>query len=216
MEETGLGIRYTGAERRALDRRGCDRGTRDRRRSERRKNSARSLLFTALALVAPQALKSTAGPFFSNPRLTLPDARVTTTIRSFDALVPEHGYDDIIKEAAERYQVSPTLIRSVIMAESAFDPAAVSPVGAMGLMQLMPEIAKAYGVENPYDPRENIMAGTLILKELLNLYRGDLPLTIASYNAGAGVVAQYGGIPPFRETQDYVKRVTRLISEVHS
>ena len=84
----------------------------------------------------------------------------------------------------------------------------------MGLMQLMPDVAEAFGVEHPFDPRENIMAGARLLRELLDHYRGNLKLAIASYNAGPTAIANYGGVvPPFRETQHYVKKVTSLIAD---
>jgi len=102
-------------------------------------------------------------------------------------------------------------------AESAFDPSAVSRDGAMGLMQLMPSIAEAFGVEHPFDPRENIMAGARLLRELLDQHRGNVALTVASYNAGPTAVAQYGGVvPPFAETQGYVKRVTGLLADARA
>jgi len=104
----------------------------------------------------------------------------------------------------------------VINAESAFDPLAVSSAGAMGLMQLMPSIAEAFGVEHPFDPRENIMAGTRLLRELLDRHGGNLVRTIASYNAGPTAVAHYHGVPPFKETRGYVKRVTNLIAEARN
>jgi len=112
------------------------------------------------------------------------------------------------------YHVDPALIRSVIHAESAFDPSAVSRAGAMGLMQLMPDVAEAFGVEHPFDPRENIMAGARLLRELLDQHHGNIPLVLASYNAGPTAVADWGGVvPPFRETQGYVKRVTGLLAD---
>jgi soluble lytic murein transglycosylase-like protein len=144
-------------------------------------------------------------------------ARVSTTVNSFVAVPPEHAYDAIIREAAVIHGVSATLIRSVVEAESAFDSSAMSRAGAMGLMQLMPETADAFGVVNPFDPRENIMAGTRLLKELLTQYRGNVPLTLAGYNAGSGVVARYGGrVPPFKETKNYVKRITSLIADARN
>jgi soluble lytic murein transglycosylase-like protein len=96
--------------------------------------------------------------------------------------------------------------------ESAFDALAVSRAGAIGLMQLMPEVALELGVEDPFDPRQNVMGGTKYLRRLLNLYNGNVPLALASYNAGATNVAQYGGVPPFPETQNYVKQITRLVA----
>jgi soluble lytic murein transglycosylase-like protein len=123
-----------------------------------------------------------------------------------------HAYDALIGEASIRYGVDAALIRSVMQAESAFDALAVSRAGAMGLMQLMPEVAVEFGVDDPFDPRQNVMAGAKYLRRLLNQYGGDLPLVLASYNAGAGVVGQYGGVPPFPETQNYVKRVTNLVA----
>jgi soluble lytic murein transglycosylase-like protein len=202
-------IRHNG-ERRRADRRSVDRGARDRRKSERRKARLRSLIFSALAFVAPHQLKSSALPLLPAARLTA-GPRVTTNIESFEAILPQHAYDALIKEAADKYRLSANLIKSVMQTESNFNPLAVSRVGAMGLMQLMPEIADAYGVEDPFDPRENVMAGARILRELVTLHRGNLPLVLASYNAGAGVVARYRGIPPFRETHNYVRRVSSLI-----
>ena len=96
--------------------------------------------------------------------------------------------------------------------ESAFDALAVSRAGAMGLMQLMPDVAEELGVDDAFDPRQNVMAGTRYLRRLLNLYDGNVPLALASYNAGATNVAQYGGVPPFPETQNYVKQITHLVN----
>ena len=142
---------------------------------------------------------------------------VSTTVNSFIAVPPDHAYDAIIREAGAIHGVSATLIRSVVQAESAFDSMAVSRVGAMGLMQLMPDTAEAFGVVNPFDPRENIMAGTRLLKELLTQFRGNIPLTLAGYNAGSGIVAKYGGrVPPFKETKNYVKRITSLIADAET
>ena len=96
--------------------------------------------------------------------------------------------------------------------ESALNPIAVSDAGAVGLMQLMPDVAQEMGVRDPFDPRENIMAGARQLRRLLDLQHGDVTLAVASYNAGAEAVARYGGtIPPFTETQNYVVRVTHLL-----
>jgi soluble lytic murein transglycosylase-like protein len=98
--------------------------------------------------------------------------------------------------------------------ESAFNPLALSTAGAMGLMQLMPEIAEAFDVDDPFDPRQNIMAGARLLRELLDQHHGNLVLTIASYNAGPTAIARHGNkVPPFQETRNYVKRVTGFIAD---
>jgi soluble lytic murein transglycosylase-like protein len=147
------------------------------------------------------------------PRATS-SPRVSTSVNSFVAVPPQHAYDAIIREASKLYKVDAALIRSVVQAESAFNPLALSRVGAMGLMQLMPSTADALDVENPFDPRENIMAGTRLLKDLLTRHKGNISLTLASYNAGLGTVKRYGGrVPPFKETRNYVKRITSLIAD---
>jgi soluble lytic murein transglycosylase-like protein len=153
--------------------------------------------------VKPQSLDSTLSP--------PPMPAVTTTIEKVVAVPPEHPYDEFIREASIQYGVDATLIRSVMQTESAFDAMAVSPSGALGLMQLMPEVAAEMGVEDPLDPRQNIMGGVKYLRRLLDLHRGNVRLALASYNAGPSNVIEYGGVPPFPETQKYVKKVTRLV-----
>jgi soluble lytic murein transglycosylase-like protein len=197
-------------ERRIGNRRAYTRGTPERRRRDRRLNKLRSVVLTSLALVMPHQLRSnTVGTLPSGPR-------VSTTIDSVDAIAPAKAYEGIIREAAALYRVDPSLIRSVMQAESAFDASAVSRAGAMGLMQLMPDIAEAFDVVHPFDPRENIMAGTRLLRELLDQHRGNLKLAIASYNAGPTAVARYGAVPPFKETRKYVKKVTGLIADARN
>jgi soluble lytic murein transglycosylase-like protein len=204
-----LGLR-DGDERRLAERRVQTRGTPDRRRGERRRARLRSLLFAAMALTIPHQLKHR--PL----QIIVPGPHVTTTITSMVAVPPWRAYESIIQEAAALYRVSPALIRSVMQTESAFNPIAVSRTGAMGLMQLMPAVATSFGVENPLDPRENIMAGARLLRELLDSHHGKIPLTLASYNAGPAAVSKYRGIPPFRETRGYVRRVTNLLAEARS
>lgn len=116
-------------------------------------------------------------------------------------------YSPHISRAANKHNLDPDLVRAVIMVESRFKVDAISPKGATGLMQLMPLTALDYGVTNIFDPEENIQAGSRYLRYLLDLFKGDLRLSLAGYNAGPGAVKQYNGIPPFPETQDYVKKV---------
>lgn len=120
---------------------------------------------------------------------------------------PWGRYAAEIQEVSTQQGVSPTLVEAVIRAESGFDPRAVSPKGAGGLMQLMPQTASALGVRDRFDPRENIRGGVRHLRYLLERYRGSVPLAVAAYNAGEQAVDAHGGIPPFPETQQYVRRV---------
>jgi soluble lytic murein transglycosylase-like protein len=120
-------------------------------------------------------------------------------------------YDAIIEENAAAHGVNPHLVRAVIQQESAFNPRAVSHKGAMGLMQLMPATAAELGVLDPYDPSENIRAGVAYLKGLLVKFAQNVELALAAYNAGPTAVTKYGKVPPFRETRDYVTRITRVV-----
>jgi soluble lytic murein transglycosylase-like protein len=139
-----------------------------------------------------------------------PDAPATPVI-STDAAAPAASppgtVDDFIKAASEKHRIDRALIESVIHAESRFKPNAVSPKGAQGLMQLMPDTAAALGVNNAFDPRSNVEAGTRYLQQLLIQYNGDLAKALAAYNAGPHRVQQYNGIPPYRETQNYVSNI---------
>lgn len=118
-----------------------------------------------------------------------------------------NNYENIIKKAADQFQLPERLISSIIQHESNFNTDAVSTAGAQGLMQLMPGTAKFLGVKNSFDPEQNIMGGARYLKQMLNQFDGDMKLALAAYNAGPGNVKKYGGIPPFKETQNYVNKV---------
>ena len=132
--------------------------------------------------------------------LTLPETNAPAPI------APEQ-IDALVQQNADIWQVDPSLIKSVIANESSFNANATSPVGAQGLMQLMPETAASLGVKDPYDPAQNVAGGTRYLKGLLDRFKGDTRLAVAAYNAGPGAVEKYGDVPPYAETQNYVKNV---------
>jgi soluble lytic murein transglycosylase-like protein len=118
--------------------------------------------------------------------------------------------DALIEAAAARHNVDANLVRAMIKVESNFNPRAVSRKGAMGLMQLMPATARSLRVKNPFDPEQNVDAGVRHLKGLLENYKGDVALSLAAYNAGSGAVARSGGVPPYRETRNYVRQITQI------
>ena len=141
------------------------------------------------------------------------DVAAPAGIRSASRRVPSGRgsgeYDDLIAEYSALYDVDPALVKAMIRAESGFNRLAVSHKGARGLMQLMPATAKRHGVVNSFSPRDNIRGGTEHLRTLLDRYRGNVTWAVAAYNAGAGAVDRYRGIPPYRETRTYVSRVLR-------
>jgi Transglycosylase SLT domain len=139
------------------------------------------------------------------PEEIFPDQPKTTSA----AAVP---FTKLIRAAAEQNGIDEKLIAHVIAAESNFNPRAVSRKQALGLMQLLPETAARYSVINVFDPAQNINAGTRYLKDLLSKYGGNLTLALAAYNAGPDMVDRYGGVPPFPETQNYVKEITSKLA----
>ena len=124
--------------------------------------------------------------------------------------VPEEQLGPLVEEISRREGLTPDLLRAVIQKESGFLPCAVSSKGAQGLMQLMPATASDLGVRDPFDPKQNIIGGVTYLKYLLDLFGGDLSLSLAAYNAGENSVLRFGGIPSFTETREYVRKVTSL------
>jgi len=122
----------------------------------------------------------------------------------------EQLYTPLIEEAAGRYQISPDLVKAMIRVESNFNPEAISSKGCKGLMQLHADTAKRFGVKDIFDPTQNLEGGVKYMRFLLDYFKNDLSLALAGYNAGENAVTRYKGIPPYRETQDYVKKVTTL------
>jgi soluble lytic murein transglycosylase-like protein len=162
-----------------------------------------TLVLSDRTIDAPVEVYEVAGA--SPPRVAGAPAVVTT--RQVDH-ARHRRYLSLVHEHASRHALRPELVLAVIQVESGFDPAARSPKGAMGLMQLMPATARELGVRDPYDPVENVSAGTRYLRQLLDRYSGDETLALAAYNAGEGAVERYGRqVPPYRETQDYVRKV---------
>jgi len=120
------------------------------------------------------------------------------------------SYDPIIRECAAAHEVDPSLVKAVIRAESGFDAEAVSDKGARGLMQLTRPVARSHGAADVYDPRQNVCAGARYLRTLLVRYGNDRLLALAAYNAGSGAIARHRGVPPYRETRAYVRKVLRF------
>ena len=149
------------------------------------------------------------------PEAAVPPAEPSNSESSGPAATSSRGLtgeqlDAIVDEAAAKHGVDANLVRAVIKVESNFNPHAVSRKGAMGLMQLMPSTARSLQVANPFDARQNVDGGVRHLKQLLNDFNGDVSKSVAAYNAGAGAVQRNGGVPPFAETQAYVRRINQL------
>ena len=136
--------------------------------------------------------------------------------RSQRLLEPGGDLQEKIDHYARAVDLEPKLVQSMIQVESAFDPWALSRKGAQGLLQLMPATATDLGVEDPFDVDQNLQAGTSYLRNMLDLYNGDLLLALAAYNAGPRAVERYAGVPPFRETRDYLQRVMTLHTHTHT
>ena len=196
--------------RRSHDRRHSERGFTDRRRISRRKRTLRGLLFGMFAMSLPTHASKPA-----NFPIRTPEGFVSTT-EDFRPLPATIAYNDAIAEAADLYRLDPNLIRAIIRAESAFNPFAVSRAGAQGLMQLMPAVSEELNVLDPFDPRQNIFGGARYLRWLLDRNDGNLNLAVASYNAGPGAVDRFNGIPPYRETRNYVKKVNLFLKNARS
>jgi soluble lytic murein transglycosylase-like protein len=146
---------------------------------------------------------------------SFPVAKAASTVRATRFADAPRGnlYDELIREHAQLHGVRTDLVRAVVQVESAFNPYAKSPKGAMGLMQLMPATARQFGVRNAFNPVENVRAGVTYLRQLLDRYQNNEELALAAYNAGPQAVDRYGqSVPPYQETKSYVARINRLVA----
>jgi hypothetical protein len=196
-------------DRRIAERRSFDRAVPGRRRGERRKSTARAgLLMAVLSLL-------TGGRILVSPSVetSTDDFRVAPVPEPAKEETDPSRFNTIIEEASALYGVNSAIVKAVIQAESRFNPLAVSPVGAKGLMQLMPVIAKEYGALDPLDAKQNIFAGVKYLSNLLDKYNGNVSMALAGYNAGPTAVKRFRGVPPYRETRGYVRKIQNLIAE---
>jgi len=163
----------------------------------------RSVIVTAKSVGSQKVAATVIGPrpvSFAAPAASAPAPR------------PD-GFDDAVERISASQSLPPQLVHSVIKVESNYNPLALSPKGAQGLMQLMPATARRFGVVNPFDPIDNIQGGARYLKYLLDLYNGDYRLALAAYNAGEGAVEKYGSVPPFPETRNYLIQVNQQIQK---
>ncbi len=174
-----------------------------------RVHSFRLAKFASFAIISLFFLSNFAGFLFSP--VFAPSVNAVTQVETIPDDIPLSGdcdLDWIIYHAGERQGVDPRFIHAVIKQESRYNPKAVSYVGAQGLMQMMPATAKRFGLKDPFDPAANVEAGTRYLKFLLKRFNGDVSLALAGYNAGEGSVDKYKGVPPYGETQNYVKKIS--------
>ncbi|HLN97484.1 MAG TPA: lytic transglycosylase domain-containing protein [Pyrinomonadaceae bacterium] len=178
------------------------------RKFPRSTSALRSAKFAPYAIITVFFLTNFTGFFFSPVMAPVVDA--AARVETIPADIPLSGdcdLDWIIFRAGEKEGVDPRFIHAVIKQESRYDTHAVSHVGAEGLMQMMPATAKRFGLKDPFDPQANVEAGTKYLKWLLKRFDGDVSLALAGYNAGEGSVDKYKGVPPYTETQNYVKKI---------
>lgn len=204
----------------------------ERRRRQRRRNMAHAGLLAAAALaggrfgvtrwaqqsqpehhrqIAPETDRPDDGVTEDELAEAAEDANVEPILPGDDREDRARKIEPLIQEAAAEHKVDADLLRAVVQTESQFDPAARSGAGALGLMQLMPRTARYLGVGNPLDPRENVLGGAKYLSSLLERHKGNIPLALASYNAGPGNVDRWRGVPPFGETQGYIRKIRTLL-----
>ena len=175
------------------------------------------LLFAALSLLGlPTNAKATVMEFSDDGTVTKFEATDYLSqhrhFRFAKASFPKH-YKDLVSKYSTQYGVNADLVHAVIQTESSYVPDAVSPKGARGLMQLMPETAVNYGVSDNFDAEENIKGGVHLLSDLIEKYDGDVKLVLAAYNAGEGAVKKYNGVPPYRETVEYIQKIERYMGK---
>lgn len=173
--------------------------------------------FVSFAIISLFFLSNFAGFFFS-PVFAPSVSALTPAVVTIPQDIPLSGdcdLDWIIYHAGERQGVDPRFIHAVIKQESRYDPKAVSHAGAEGLMQMMPGTAKRFGLKNSFDPAANVEAGTKYLKFLLKRFNGDVSLALAGYNAGEGSVDKYKGVPPYNETQNYIKKIVKTYGKTY-